>query len=126
VPSARPDLSAARAFIDREYARPITVAQLARLTKRSPFHFIRAFRRAYGVTPGQQIRARRLARACELLTTTPTPVTEICRLVGYTSLGTFSRVFRRDIGESPLAYRRRTRKPVYVPGCFVRMYRADK
>jgi AraC-like DNA-binding protein len=126
VASAPFDLSAARAAIDREYARPITVAELARLTRRSPFHFIRAFRRAYGVTPGQQLRARRIERACELLTTTPTPVTEICRLVGYRSLGTFSRVFRRAIGESPLAYRRRTRKPVYVPGCFVRMYRAEE
>ena len=57
---------------------------------------------------------------------TPAPVTEIGRMVGYRSLGTFSRVFRAVTGESPLAYRRRTRKPVYVPGCFVRMYRADK
>jgi transcriptional regulator GlxA family with amidase domain len=129
VPSIRarlPDLSAAHAFIDREYARPITVAELARLSKRSPYQFIREFRRAYGVTPGQQLRAKRLQRARELLTTTPTPVTEICRLVGYRSLGTFSRVFRRATGHSPLAYRRRTRKPVYVPGCFVRMYRADR
>ncbi len=104
----------------------MTVARLARLTGQSRFQFIRAFRRAYGVTPGQHLRARRIARACELLTSTPTPVTDIGRVVGYRSLGTFSRVFRDVTGESPLEYRQRTRKPVYIPGCFLRMYRVDR
>ena len=126
MPHAAADLSAARDVIDRDYARPIAIAELARLTAQSRFQFIRAFRRAYAVTPGQHLRARRIARACELLTTTPKPVTEVCREVGYRSLGTFSRVFRSVTGESPLAYRRRTRTPVYVPGCFVRMYRVDR
>jgi AraC-like DNA-binding protein len=126
VTASAPDRSAARDLIDRDYARPITIAELARLTAESRFQFIRAFRRAYGVTPGQHLRARRIERARELLTTTPVPVTEISRRVGYHSLGTFSRVFRAVVGESPVAYRRRTRKPVYVPGCFVRMYRADR
>jgi AraC-like DNA-binding protein len=118
-------IEAARDVLDRDYARRVSIARLARLSSRSTFQFIRAFRRVYGVTPGQHLRSRRIARACELLTSTPTPITEICRLVGYQSLGTFSRVFHDVTGESPTAYRRRTRKPVYVPGCFVRMYRAD-
>lgn len=117
------DLSVARQRIEREYGQPLTVAALARTAGCSPFHFIRAFRKAYGLTPGRFLRQRRLDRARELLSATPTPVTEICVAVGYTSLGTFSRVFRETTGESPSAYRRRTRKPVYVPGCFVRMYR---
>jgi len=119
-------LEAARDLINRDYARPLKMTRLAKQTARSPFQFIRAFRREYGVTPGQHLRARRMARAQELLTTTPMPITEVCRRVGYRSLGTFSRVFRSATGESPLAYRRRTRTPVYVPGCFVRMYRADR
>jgi AraC-like DNA-binding protein len=119
-------LDRARDRIERENARPLTVAELARTAGCSPFHFIREFQRAFGSTPGQCLRARRLDRARELLTSTPTPVTDICRAVGYRSLGTFSREFRRAIGDSPSAYRRRTRKPVYVPGCFVRMYRADR
>ena len=125
MPEFGGSLEAARDLIDRDYARRVSIARLARLSSRSTFQFIRAFRRLYGVTPGQHLRARRIARAQELLTSTPTPITEICRLVGYHSLGTFSRVFRNVTGESPTAYRRRTRKPVYVPGCFVRMYRAD-
>lgn len=122
VPAA--DLSAARERIERDYGQPLTVAGLARTSGCSPFQFIRAFRREYGLTPRQCLRLRRLDRARQLLTATPAPVTEICAAVGYSSLGTFSRVFRAATGESPSAYRRRTRKPVYVPGCFVRMYRA--
>ena len=119
-------LSAARDLLDRDYARPVRIAALARVSSLSPYQFIRAFRRAYGMTPGQHLRKRRMDRASELLTNTPTPITEIARLVGYQSLGTFSRVFKDVTGESPIAWRRRTRQPVYVPGCFVRMYRADK
>ncbi len=119
-------LEAARDLIERDYARTLRVSRLATLTSHTPFQFIRAFRRKFGMTPGQCLRARRLDRARELLTTTPWPVTEIARRVGYRSLGTFSRVFRETTGESPIAYRRRTRKPVYVPGCFLRMYRVDR
>ena len=119
-------LEAARDLIDREYARPLRVSSIARMTAQSPFQFIRAFRGAYGTTPAQHLRARRMTRARELLTTTPMSVTEIARGVGYRSLGTFSRVFRASTGDSPLAYRRRTRKPVYIPSCFLRMYRLDR
>ena len=121
-----PNLRAARERIDRDYARPLTVRALARTAERSPWHFIRAFREAYGLTPGQCLRARRLERARELLTTTPLPVTEVCQLVGYRGLGTFSRVFREATGCSPTEFRRRTRRPVYVPGCFLRMYRVER
>ncbi len=119
-------LEAAREFIDREYASPLRVSAIARMTARSPFQLIRAFRGAYGMTPAQHLRARRMTRARELLTTTPMPVTEVARRVGYRSLGTFSRVFRAATGDSPLAYRHRTRKPVYIPGCFLRMYRVHR
>ena len=54
-----------------------------------------------------------------LLRETDRSVTEICLDVGFTSLGTFSRTFRRIVGESPTVYRdaaatvRRA-----VPNCF--------
>jgi AraC-like DNA-binding protein len=116
----------ARERIEHEFARDLTVADLAATACCSAFHFIRAFKRAFGATPGRFLRRCRLERARELLTATPMPVTEVCDAVGYGSLGTFSREFRRETGESPSAYRRRTRKPVYIPGCFLRMYRVDR
>ncbi len=113
-------------FIDRHYAEPLTVRLLARRARLSPFHFIRTFRAATGLTPHQYVRERRLERARHLLSTTPMPVTEICQAVGFTSLGSFSTLFRRSTGKSPVAYRASERRPVYIPGCFVRMYRLGR
>ena len=115
-----------RDFIDRHYAKPLTVERLARRAGLSPFHFIRAFRAANGETPHQYLRAKRIERAKELLVTTPLAITEICDQVGFQSLGSFSSLFRRVTGETPAAFRARRRKHVYIPGCFVRMYRAER
>ena len=120
------NVAGVRAFIDRHYARPLTVERLARLAGLSRFHFIRAFRATVGHTPHRYLRDQRLARAKELLVTTPMPVTEICNTVGFQSLGTFCSLFRRTTGETPAAYRAARRRQTYVPSCFIRMYRADK
>jgi AraC-like DNA-binding protein len=115
-----------RQYIDRHYAKPLTVPHLAKVARLSTFHFIRAFRAETGVTPHQYVRARRIDRACELLVTTPMAVTEICDAVGFQSLGSFSALFRRMTGEAPVAYRAKRRRTVVIPGCFIRMYRAEK
>jgi AraC-like DNA-binding protein len=120
-----PALDRVREYIDRHYKQPLTVERLADLAGLSTFHFIRAFRAAFGETPHQYLRARRLERAKELLVTTAYPVTEICDQIGFQSLGSFSSLFRRLTGETPAEYRARRRKNVYIPTCFIRMYRAE-
>jgi AraC-like DNA-binding protein len=118
-------LDQVREYIDRHYKKSLTVERLADLAGLSTFHFIRAFRAAFGETPHQYLRARRLERAKELLVTTAHPVTEICDQIGFHSLGSFSSLFRRLTGETPAEYRARRRKHVYIPTCFIRMYRAE-
>jgi AraC-like DNA-binding protein len=114
-----------REFIDRHCAERLTVQQLARLAGLSPFHFIRAFRATVGSTPHRYLRQRRLERAGELLVTTALPVTEICDRTGFHSLGSFSSLFKKVTGEAPSEYRAKRRKRVYIPTCFIRMYRAE-
>jgi AraC-like DNA-binding protein len=121
-----PTMLAVRRYIDDHYAQALTVETLARRARLSTFHFIRAFRAAFGTTPHQYLRARRIERAKELLVTTPLPITEVCDRVGFQSLGSFSSLFRRATGETPAAFRAKRRRNVYVPGCFVRMYKADR
>ena len=121
-----PALTKAREFIDRHYARPLTIERLAALAGLSRFHFIRAFRAAFGQTPHRYLRDKRIEWAKELLVTTPLPVTEICDQIGFQSLGSFSALFRRVARETPAEFRAKRRKNVYIPGCFVRMYRAGK
>lgn len=119
------DLAQLREFIDRHFAKQLTVEMLAARCGLSAFHFIRAFRATFGTTPHQYVRDRRLERARELLVTTALPITEICDQIGFQSLGSFSSLFRRVTGEPPAEYRAKRRKNVYIPGCFVRMYRAE-
>lgn len=120
------DVAEVRAFIDRHYAKPLTIDHLADLAGLSTFHFIRTFRARVGHTPHRYLRDRRLERAKELLVTTPMPVTEICDSIGFQSLGSFCSLFRRETGETPVEYRAARRKQTYIPTCFVRMYRADR
>jgi hypothetical protein len=58
----------------------------------------------------------RLERAKELLAAGSQSVTAVCMAVGFSSLGSFSDLFRRRVGESPSAYQRRWRPLVSVPG----------
>jgi AraC-like DNA-binding protein len=119
-------LRQARDRIDRDYAEPVGIAALAAEAAYSPTHFIRAFRAAYGETPGAYRTRRRVERACELLRSVNLSVTEICHLVGFTSLGSFSARFSGLMGQSPSAYRAEAARrggPAPIPGCFALMWR---
>lgn len=93
-----------------------TIEALARDIHISPFHFIRQFDALFGVTPHQFRIQARLDRAKELLALGQHSVTDVCMEVGFSSLGSFSTLFLRRIGESPSAYQRRMRPMVQVPG----------
>jgi AraC-like DNA-binding protein len=114
----------ARDRADRDYAEPLLLDHLAAEAGLSKFHFLRLFRDAYGVTPGEYLSQRRVERAQDLLRATNLTVTEVCHAVGFTSLGSFSARFRALVGESPSTFQRRwaaTGAP-HIPGCFIFMW----
>jgi AraC-like DNA-binding protein len=114
-------LRRARDAMDRDYAQPLDVAALARTALMSPSHFSRQFRAAYGETPYSYLMTRRIERAKALLRRGDLSVTEVCMLVGCTSLGSFSARFTELVGESPSAYRARDHRALArVPACFAR------
>jgi AraC-like DNA-binding protein len=120
-----PALRRARDLIDREYAEPLDLDAMAGEAGYSRFHFARAFTAAYGETPRTYLTRRRIERAKTLLRTANLSVTEICLLVGFSSLGSFSARFRQLVGRSPSAYRadavERGGVPP-IPGCVVLMW----
>ena len=83
----------ARDLMDREYWRPLDVAELARAALMSTAHFSRQFRATYGETPYGYLMTRRIERAKALLRVGELSVTEVCLEVGCTSLGSFSARF---------------------------------
>jgi AraC-like DNA-binding protein len=102
---ARRRLLRARDLMDRGYARPLDVDQLAQVALMARSHFIREFRRVFGETPYRYLQRRRVERAMFMLRHGTGTVTEVCAKVGFTSLGTFSRTFTAIVGAPPTAYR---------------------
>ena len=116
-------LRRARDLMDREYARPLNVATLARTALMSPAHFSRQFREAYGETPYAYLMTRRIERAKALLRGGGMSVTEVCAEVGCTSLGSFSSRFTEVAGVSPTEYRARDHSSAAeIPPCMVMVY----
>lgn len=89
----------------------------------SKYHFARSFEAAYGESPIRYLTRRRLERAQDLLRSANLTVTEICMLVGFASLGSFSARFRQLVGESPTSYRNRWAAAggPRIPGCYLFM-----
>jgi transcriptional regulator GlxA family with amidase domain len=94
---------------------PWPVARLAEVSAVSSAHFARSFKAAFGVPPHRSLLSRRIERAVALLRDSDLPVTEIALQTGWTSLGTFGRIFRDITGDSPGTIRERGRPSVQAP-----------
>jgi AraC-like DNA-binding protein len=92
--------------IDREYAQPLNVEVLAQGVHMSAGHLSREFKLAFGESPYSYLMTRRIERAMALLRRGDLSVTEICFMVGCSSLGTFSTRFTELAGVPPSVYRR--------------------
>jgi AraC-like DNA-binding protein len=118
IPAARPATRAelyrrlhrARDYMEASLDEPLSLARVAGVAALAPHHFLRSFKQAFGATPHQYITARRLERARALLAATDMRVTQICLEVGFSSLGSFSWLFRRRTGVSPAQHRRAQRR----------------
>ena len=72
-----------------------------------PVYLAAAFRRAFGVSVGGYVRARRMEAAGLALCEPGRSIADIAISLGFTSQSHFTRVFREHSGQTPLAYRRR-------------------
>lgn len=117
-------LRRAHDHIDRHYRAPLDLDTLAAVANVSKYHFARCFEATYGETPIRYLTRRRIERAQDLLRVANLTVTEVCTLVGFASLGSFSSRFTQLVGESPTAYRDRwaARGGARVPGCYLFMH----
>lgn len=87
--------------------RPIEIGALASRSAMSGRTFLRKFKGSVGMTPNAWLQAERMARARELLESTPMRLADVATQCGYDSPETFRRAFRRLVGVAPGAYRAR-------------------
>ena len=116
-------LRRARDHIDRHYQEALDLDRIAGVAGVSKHHFVRCFKATYGETPIRYLTRRRIERAQDLLRLANLTVTEICMIVGFASLGSFSSRFTQLVGETPTAYRDRwaARGGPHMPGCYLFM-----
>jgi len=96
----------AMAYIHTHYAEPLSRTDLAHHVALNEDYLTSSFRAELGVTPIAYLNRYRVYRAKQLLSSTDKSITEISGEVGFSDSGYFSRIFRREVGLSPDAYRR--------------------
>lgn len=100
-------LNAGRDYIAENYQTPLSLAEIAKCSYMSTYHFLREFKQTYGETPNEFLIRLRVAQAKKMLMTENYSASEICQQVGYTSLGSFSSLFLKQVGMAPTLYRRK-------------------
>ena len=84
-----------------------SVESLAREASMSRSAFALRFRTILGQTPLEYLTQWRMYRACAMIRSNHTSLSEVASAVGYGSESSFSRVFRREMGLAPREYRRK-------------------
>ncbi|WP_420318471.1 helix-turn-helix domain-containing protein [Ekhidna sp.] len=96
---------AVRNYIDANYGTALNMDLLSKIQLISKFHLIRLFKKYYGLTPRQYLIDKRIEKAKKHLIMGMT-VTKTCYAVGFTSLGSFSVLFKTKTGKTPAQFRK--------------------
>ena len=120
-------VAAAKIFIDENYHEAIDLDEISQKAFLSRFHFHRLFTKIYRRTPHQYVTQKRLEKAKDLLAENK-PVTDVCCEVGFESIGSFSVLFKKEIGFAPTYYRnmawlkkqkQKEQPKKFIPHCFI-------
>lgn len=95
----------AMAFIHEHFAEPISRTEIAQHVSIAEDYLTFCFRQELGTTPIKYLQRYRILQAKQLLLTGQKTITEIALLVGFSDSGYFSRLFHRETGLSPEAFR---------------------
>ncbi len=98
-------VSQVKQFIDENLNREIALNDLSGMFFVSPQHLIRLFKAVTGSTPKQYITERKMEKAKELLRLTGMKIERVAEELGYTNIHYFYRVFKKETGMTPVAYR---------------------
>ncbi len=100
-------MAAVMKHMESHYPETITVKELASIAHLSLSQFERRFKALFQVTPVQYLIRLRLAKACQLLTTSAAKITDIATQCGFYDHSHFIRQFKRTYGHPPASYRHR-------------------
>jgi AraC-like DNA-binding protein len=105
-------VSRVRAFIDDHLNQPIKVKNLSDVARLSAAYFSRAFKKSFGSAPHAYLIQRRLDHARQLMLTSDARLSDIALNCGFTDQAHLCKLFRRNTGQSPAAWRHQRRAAV--------------
>lgn len=92
-------------YIEIHLCDDIKLAEIAKQSYFSEFHFNRLFKKATGTSVMEYVRERRLSEAATELTEAKEKITDIALKYQFSSEESFSRAFKKRYGTSPRYYR---------------------
>jgi two-component system response regulator YesN len=98
-------IAKARAFIDRNFQRDLTLEEVSREVHVSPYYFSKLFKEQTGENFINYLTLRRIETAKQLLSDGRLNVKSVCTEIGYNDPNYFSRLFKRFEGITPTEYR---------------------
>lgn len=96
-------------YIHANYARSITLDELAEVAMMNPSYLSTCFTQTMKIRIFEYIEQVRINHAKLLLKTTPLPITEIAFSSGFNNSSYFNRIFKRITGTTPLKYRKESK-----------------
>jgi AraC-like DNA-binding protein len=117
----------AKFYIDDHFSEPIHLNDMADTAAFSRFHFFRLFKQAYQKTPHQYLTFVRIEYAKRLMMHGNLSIADVCMQSGFESGSSFSSLFKKYTGTSPIAYRLQLQTKIsaskktplkFVPSCF--------
>jgi two-component system response regulator YesN len=97
-------------YIDANYNKPITLADVAKASHLSISRLAHIFKEQMGITIIDYLTSVRIERAKQLLLATDQNCTEICFEVGYNDQSYFTRTFKGLVGMAPRQFKARNQR----------------
>ena len=105
TPRSTAALRRVRELLEAEYARTVTISELAREAGISTFHLIRVFRASFGLPPYKYLELIRIQQARRLIRH-GFPLTHVVHATGFSDQSHLTRYFKRIVGVTPGIYAR--------------------
>jgi len=105
-------LRVARAYVETNYLRPLSLADIARVAHVHRVHLARQFRSYFSTSVGELLRRKRVEHACHLVSTTNCSLAEVAIDCGFSDQSHFSATFRKLMGLTPARFREMAQAPI--------------
>lgn len=109
------EVDCVKQYIHANYAKNITLDDLAELSGMNKYYLVHIFKRDTGKSPIDYLIHVRLEEAKSLLTNSTLPIAKIAELVGFSSQSYFSKMFKRETRINPSHFRKQNLVKVIAP-----------